>query len=243
MSQPATAPQADLPPAAFPPLPGWLAFTVQPRTAREAAWTPDHPNAKIAMFNPSGWDELAEGTAFRAVTSQGDLEVKYSELSEIPFGCDDIPTQMVAFQGPYDFAEEPVWILPADMTGGKAFAPVAGESSAKARSWTVGQYQVSLEKTGDAKGELHIERADSAPLIVPFEKLMMDGGDEGPLDLSNDDELGVPIPVAAFSIKANMPGVLVTRTTSFEGVTFNVYTMNGDQPVSVGDQGVYLCAF
>ncbi|MBK9370132.1 MAG: hypothetical protein IPN01_28210 [Deltaproteobacteria bacterium] len=117
---------AMMPPPAFPPLPGWLAFTVQERETRQNPWTPVHPNAKIVVFNPAGWDELNENTPFTALSAQGPLRVIYSELSYIPFGCDDNPTQMVAFQGGYDFAEEAIWLLPEGREGGKSLGVTAG---------------------------------------------------------------------------------------------------------------------
>lgn len=240
----AMTPQAQaLPPAAFPPLPGWLAFTVQPRTARKNAWTPEHPNAKLAILDPAGWEDLDEFTPFRAVSSQGDLKVKYSELSQIPFGCDDTPTLMAAFQGPYDLQEEAVWILPDGGEGAQSFAPVAADAPDGARAWTAGDFAVTLKKTGARTGTLSISRAGGSPLVTPFEKPQMEGEDPEALDLGDELQVGLPVPVAAFRLQENMPQILVMRTLSFEGVRFEVFTVEAGQPVSVGARAVYLCAY
>lgn len=241
--KPMPQPAQGLPSAAFKPLPGWLGFTVRPRTQRNNPWTPDHPNAKIAIFNPQGWEELSEGTTFRAVTSQGDLEVKYSELSEIPHGCDDTPTLMAAFQGPYDFGEEAVWILPAATEGARSFAVEAHETGAEARAWKAGPFVVSVKKTGERTGELRVGREGTTALSVPFEKPLMEGADNAPLNLADDGEIGLPVPLAAFQLKESMPPVLVTRANGYEGVRFEVFTVESGAVISVGSASVYLCAF
>lgn len=239
-----TAPEASpMPAAAFPPLPGWLGFAALPNEARSWPLTPSHPNAKLVIFDPKGWDDLSEGTVFRAATTQGNLEVKYSEESEIPYGCEDTPTLMVAFQGPYDFQDEAVWILPEGMADAKAFAPQAGASTKDTRAWTVGEYGVALARTGDRAGTLTLSRGGAEVLAQSFEKWEMEGAENEPLDLTNDNEIGMPVPLAAFSIKPNMPPILVTRTYSWEGVHFEVFTVDGGKGVSVGKSYAYMCAF
>ncbi|MBK7756676.1 MAG: hypothetical protein IPI35_09810 [Deltaproteobacteria bacterium] len=234
---------AMMPPPAFPPLPGWLAFTVQERETRQNPWTPVHPNAKIVVFNPAGWDELNENTPFTALSAQGPLRVIYSELSYIPFGCDDNPTQMVAFQGGYDFAEEAIWLLPEGREGGKSLGVTAGAATEDRREWKAGDFTIIAERTGPKQGNLRIARQGQDVYNQPFEKQIIDGADDSPIDLSADYEVGLPVPIAAFTLAAGMPPVLVLKTSGYEGVGFSVFTTDGSRGVMVGEQSLYLCAF
>ncbi|MCB9746022.1 MAG: hypothetical protein H6740_25830 [Alphaproteobacteria bacterium] len=239
----AAAPAEALPPGAFPPLPGWLGFTTAPAAERGHPWTPSHPNAKAVIFDPKGWEELSEGTAFEAATLQGPLSLKYSELSEIPYGCDETPTVMVAFQGPYDFEEQAIWILPAGMKGAKAAAPVSGPASAEARSWTVGEFTVKVARTDALHGTWEVLRGGASVHQAPFERGVMDGDESPELDLSEDVAVGAPAPLAAFTLKEGMPPVLVMRTQGYEGTNVEVFTVDKGKLVSVGSAYLYQCAF
>jgi hypothetical protein len=241
-AQPAGTPADELPAPSFGAVPGWLGFTVRPAEQRAFGWTPAHPNASAVILGADAWSEaVEEGTRFHLISQEGDLPLTLSEVSEIPYGCDGNPNVMAAFRTPHDLAEQAVWILPEDHAGAQAIAVTAGASSKKQRSYTAGPLSLTVKLDGKRAGRLEVKRGSEVLRTQPFEKPDMQGADKAPLDLTKELEIGVPYPAAAFRIDPALT-ILVLRTLSYEGVTFEVLALR-DTLESAGTQYVYLCAF
>lgn len=240
-TEPAPSPDA-LPAPSFGSVPGWLGFTVRPAEQRTFGWTPAHPNASAVILGADAWSEaVEEGTKLRLIAQEGDLPLTLSEVSEIPYGCDGNPNVMAAFRTPKDLAEQAVWILPEGHQGAQAVAVTAGASSKKQRSFTVGPLSLTAKLDGKRAGKLEVKRSSEVLRTQPFEKPDMQGADKAPLDLTKDLEIGVPYPAAAFRLDPALT-IVVLRTLSYEGVTFEVLALR-DTLESAGTQYVYLCAF
>jgi hypothetical protein len=223
----------------FAPLRGWLGFAVRPRTDRALPYTPDHPHATLVSIDPAGWDEIEEGTAFYATASGETLSLVYSELSRIPFGCDDVPTRMVAFTGPYEPGEELFWV--SDAPGARPIPIRAGATTPDTRSWTLGDLTFTVERTGETSGRATLRDADRVGWKAEWAKPDMEGVEKTAADLANPLDTAVPVPVAAWVLPGEQP-VVVIRSVGYEGVTFEVLRRDGKSWTSAGRQYVYVCA-
>lgn len=240
----AQQPVPALPPGGFDRVPGWLGFAVLPADQHTRGWTPTHPRASAAILDADAWSEkIPEGTRFRLLSREGNLPITLTEVSAIPYGCDRNERIMAAFQTPRELAEQLVWILPdsPDSNAAAAEPVTAGPASKRKRSWTVGPLAITVQLTGKLAGRLEVREGSTLELVQSFEKPAMAGADMAPLDLTQELEIGVPYPEAAFRIQ---PGLLVVvlRTVTYEGVSFEVLALR-DKLERAGTQYVYLCAF
>lgn len=236
---------AGMPSPPFEGVVGWLGFSVVSPEARVKPWTPDLPNAKVVVFDPRGWDELSEGTVFTGVSSQGLLKLKFSELSEVPFGCDGVPTLMAAFQGPYDLAEELVWIVPGE-TSALSYSPIqAGPGNADRQEWRAGDAKVVATATGERKGKVVVSMEDRELWSRDFEQVLMEGAspDDIPFNLSDGDTISLPVPLAMVQLGPQQPPLLIMKTSGFEGANFEILSLGRERATSVGSVYVYICAF
>jgi hypothetical protein len=248
---PAALPAPEQPPTALPAsglegVPGWLGFAVQPEDHRTRFWTPAHPDASAVILDADAWSEtVEEGARFRLVAREGNLPLTLSGVSQIPYGCDRNHRTMAAFRTPHELAEQLVWILPEGTPGGHETAAVvpvtAGPKSKRKRSFTVGPLAITLRLDGKHKGRIEARQAGAVLLAQPFEKHEMQGADMDPLDLTQDLEIGVPYPEAAFRIDPSLT-LVVLRRMGYEGVSFDVLALR-DELQSAGTVDVYLCAF
>lgn len=223
-------------------VPGWLAFAVQPRDKRAYGWTPAHPNATAVILEADSWSEtVEEETPFRLVAREGNFAAKFSEVSQNPYGCDDEPMTMAAFRSPHDLAEQALWILPASHEKAAPITIKPEQFSRTSRTWTVGsEWKIEVQAKGDYKGQLVVRRGTSTAHEREFEKPLMDGVERTAIDLSNDVEIGVPYPEAAVQID-DRTAILIVRIASYEGVTFEVFTL-GDSLQPAGQHQYYVCA-
>jgi hypothetical protein len=235
-------PAAALPPNGFDRVPGWLGFAVQPADRRTRGWTPAHPNASAVIVDADAWAEtVEEGTRFRLVSREGNLPLTLSEVARIPHGCDGNERTMAAFRTPHDLAEQLVWILPENYEAATAVPVTAGPVSKRKRSWTAGSLAITVQLEGKLEGRLEVREGSTIELAQPFEKPAMEGADMAPLDLTQEFEIGVPYPEAAFRIAPALT-IVVLRTVTYEGVSFEVLALR-DKLERPGTQYVYLCAF
>lgn len=248
--QPTPAPAA-LPPNGLTAVPGWLGFAVQPADARKRTWTPAHPDASAVIVDADDWTETAPKDArFRLVSSEGNQAVTLSGVSGVPHGCDGKERTMAAFRAGQPLAEQLVWILPDGNESAAAVPVTAGEASKTERSFTVGPLSITTKLDGPLGGSLRVRHGDALVRTQPFEKPEMEGSDMAPLDLTRDLEIGVPYPEAAFSIAPGLT-IVVLRTVTYEGVTFDVLALRQNDVERTatptvehaGTQYMYLCAF
>jgi hypothetical protein len=223
-------------------VPGWLALAVQPRDKRAYGWTPAHPNAAAVILEADAWSEtVEEGTPFRLITREGNLAGKLSEVSQIPYGCDDTPMTMAAFRTPHDLAEQAVWILPENHDGAAPIAIKPEQLARASRTWTMGdEWKIEVHARGEHKGQLVVRRGQTTVHEREFEKPVMDGVERTAIDLSSDMETGVPYPEAAIQID-DTTAILIMRIASYEGVTFEIFKL-GDSLASAGQHYYYVCA-
>ena len=120
---------------------------------------------------------------------------------------------MVAFQGGYDFAEEAIWLLPEGREGGKSLGVTAGPSSDERREWKAGDFTIIAERTGPKQGNLRIARQGQDVYNQPFEKQIIDGAEDMPLDLQSDTEIGLPVPIAAFALAEGLSLIHISEPT------------------------------
>jgi hypothetical protein len=223
-------------------VPGWLALAVQPRDKRAYGWTPAHPNATAVILDADAWSETVdEETPFRLIAREGNLAARFSEVSQIPYGCEDTPMTMAAFRAPHDLAEQVVWILPESHANAAAIAIKREQLSRASRTWTMGnEWKIEVHARGEFKGQLVVRRGKNVVHEREFEKPLMDGVERTAIDLSSDMETGVPYPEAAVQID-DKTAILIVRIASYEGVTFEIFTL-GDSLVRARQHQYYVCA-
>jgi hypothetical protein len=184
---------------------------------------------------------VEEETPFRLITREGNLAAKFSEVSQIPYGCEDQPMTMAAFRAPHDLAEQVVWILPASHEDAAPIAIKREQLSSSSRTWTMGtEWKIEVHTRGEFKGQLVVRRGKSRVHEQEFEKPLMDGVERTAIDLSSDVETGVPYPEAAVQIDEKT-AILIVRIASYEGVTFEVFTL-GDSLVRAKQHQYHVCA-
>jgi hypothetical protein len=240
--------KAALPPNGFGSVPGWLGFAVQPADTRTHHWTPAHPDASVVIVDADEWSETtAKDARFRLISREGNQPLTASGVSRVPHGCDGNERPMAGFRAAQAVAEQLVWILP-DGNETAAAVPVTAAPASDtgrslgARSFTVGPLAITVRLDNPLGGNLRVHHGDKLALTQPFEKPAMAGADMAPLDLTKDLEIGVPYPEAAFRIDPALT-IVVLRTVTYEGVTFDVLALRGDEVEHAGTQYVYLCAF
>lgn len=242
VKQPGPDPSARMPPNHFYGVPGWLGFVVRRPDKRTRGWTPAHPTASAVILDADAWREtVEEGMSFRLLSHEGNLPLILSEVSQIPYGCDQNQRTMAAFRTPVDLAEQVVWILPEGYTVATALPVIVGSISQHQRNWTVGSVTVQVQLDGKLEGRLQVREGNAIVLVQPFQKPAMEGADMAPLDLTRDLEIGVPYVEAAFRIRGAL-SIVVLRTVSYEGVNFEVLALR-EKLERAGAQYVYLCAF
>jgi len=219
-------------PAHFDGIPGYFALATARRDDRKDPWTPVHEGARVAIVDArDAWFDLTEGTPFVGVSREGILDLKYSEQSEIPYGWDDVPTVMTGFKVPKDLAEQPVWVLPADLPGArdsKAFAPVEKGSG----TWQVGPFTVVVTLSGQG-GEATVTTAAGGSVVHAW--TTPTSADIEPTTASLDDPfaLGVPRPLGAFRLPDDTV-VLLLRAIIPSGVRVDAV---GGKPGAIAQVG------
>lgn len=252
-TEPAPAPAlppapANLPPPQFKDLPGWLGFATVPKDAKPSLWwTPNHPSAKAVLFTDA-WKDVPNRTRLLGLSVIGPTPLEFTGQSTEHYGCEDNTQSMAAFNAPSKLPEGPVWMLPSNQATGAASYPIeAGpvEKNANQRTWTVAGLEFVARKTAPMKGVLDVKDGGKVVAQVEFSKGEMEGSEQKPIDLSSNDEIGVPIPVGAFLLGENSPMVIVLGSRSYEGQNFQLVVRPADAPAHVlGDTvGLYYCAF
>jgi hypothetical protein len=165
----------------------------------------------------------------------------------VPYGCENNGLDVLPFSGAGS-VPGPVWLLPPEAPEtwrpeALDIAPRVAATELRRRD-TIGPLSLELERTAAARGTLTILRAGRALHTLPFERAAMKGAPAALLDLRYPG-VGIPDPIAAWSIAEDGPILLVLRVPGYEGLTL--------QPILVEDTGaraleamqvyLYRCAF
>jgi len=233
-------------------LPGWMGFAA----ARSAAsptfgWSPVHREADAVVFSAAfrpQWDAVARGTAYRGITAEGAVVLRYLGTREERYGCEANTAAMTAFRAERRLPEGPVWVLPADAPLKPAPVPVVAAPSGKeSRAWTAGRLEIAVRKTGERTALLRVSDQGRPILEEALEKHYMEGADLAPVDLSGTSEIGMPFPLAAFALSPGGPWLIVFRQPGYEGNAFRSLLVEDGRASFLESERhspfLYLCAF
>jgi hypothetical protein len=207
------------------------------------------PAADVAVLLPQPATEIFPRTTLLAIDSTGRRSRVLSGTPvRVPYGCDNNQLDVVPFGGPR-LVPGLVWLLPEVPPetwdpDALAIASPAAAATAVRRRDTVGPLSLELERTDDTRGTLTILRGGRALLTLPIERAVMEGAPTIPLDLRYPG-VGIPEPLAAWSVAEGGPILLVLSVPGYEGMNL--------QPILVEDAGarvlesmqeyLYRCAF
>lgn len=228
---------------------GWLGLaTVAPSAKSEEGWSPSHPTAEVVI--PPDVFTARRGAWFVAVSPKGQTKITYTGQPPVPYGCDDNRAAFAAFDADGRFSEGAVWILPPEAASGATSVPVrpgkvmkgAGPST---RTWQVGPFELTAVRHAARRGVMTVRRGTEQVTSFPFEKVVMEGAEVGPIDLGDPDEIGVPFPRWAFRFGEDGPMVVVLAQRGYEGQTFSLLKVTAGGEVSLEEQAylLYQCAF
>jgi len=221
---------------------------IAPLTTRDLGkWIPAAPGPFLVE------DALREGKgpapSWLAIDRGGaEARLTYGETMQITYGCDG--NQMTVSKLTGDGAKlSPglLWLRPLEAA---AWAPKAlpitnGTTTAARRDYTIGPLTLELVRADAKRGSLHVAWRGRRVHRVPIERHDMDGADnDRVMDLTTDD-VGVPIPEAAWSFANDGAVLLVLRRQAYEGTSFEVVVVNAETGRRVEGMSMYLyyCAF
>ncbi|MEZ4317197.1 MAG: hypothetical protein R3F61_06825 [Myxococcota bacterium] len=229
---------------ALPDMPVPLAHAARPSQG-EDVWTPVHPTAEVVVFTSGdAWDGVPVGTAFDAVGASGRVALVYDGTDTILYGCDggqEMPT--ARFEADSPVPEGVLVLFPAGGgTGWEVAVPtLEGTPSSSARAWSFGALgSASLRVTGEMKAEQVVQIPGTVGYTNTYESYRMEG-DEGPVDLEVDVDVGLPKPDLVLKNKAGAK--LVSFVRSYEGLHFELVEMGAVDAQVTGRESLYWCAF
>ena len=223
-----------------------MAFAARP-ASDDPYWTPVHPSAEVVVFTgQEGWPDMIEGETFTAIGRTGRTRVTYAGPSRGLLGCDGGHT---VYYATFD-AEEPLptgALLLVDedegqrWTGSEVHADPPTETS---RQWSFGtEGSLVLRRTERMKAQLVASLAGVEVMSETFEKHLMDGAEDEPVDLMNGD-IGMPSPLLHLAHTDGRQR-LVFEVDSYEGVHFSIaeIAQGTGKILDDGRVSVYWCAF
>ncbi len=223
---------------------GWIGFA--PRPARDPSdWIPAGSGAVLV---PLPADGLATGTTLSAIdTADRITRVTAGAPAKVPYGCDDNQLDVLAFTGAPS-APGAVWLLPPAAPPSWSPRSLAIASPVTAtedrRRDTVGPLSLELARTDRTRGTLAIVRDGRTLHTLAISRGEMEGADAGPLDLRSPG-VGIPAPVAAWSLAETGPILLVLLVPSYEGLHLKPLLVEADRARELPAMASYLyrCAF
>lgn len=223
---------------------GWIGLA--PRPARDARdWIPAGTQAVLV---PLPADGLVAGTTLSAIdTADRVTRVTAGAPAKVPYGCDDHRLDVLAFTGGRS-APGAVWLLPPAAPASWSPRSLAVASPVAAtedrRRDTVGPLALELARTDGARGTLKIVLEGRTLHTLAISRGEMEGADAGPLDLRHPG-VGIPAPVAAWSLAEAGPILLVLLVPSHEGLHLKPLLVEADRARELPAMASYLyrCAF
>jgi len=165
--------------------------------------------------------------------------------ASIHYGCDNNTLAVRTFEAtePARLAPGVVW-LPADSVTGTALHIVSRRATAVAHGYEAGPLAIDLTRTDPTHGNLVIAWDGRVVHEIAIERPAMEGADDEPMDLSRD-EVAVPVPEAAWQVDGGRAILVVLRTASYEGTSFDAVVVGetGARAVSRLSFYLYYCAF
>lgn len=227
---------------------GWLGFGT---TAARGDDGPSYAPASAAHALVATATDPALPARVEVVPGRGAVEAfTRGERTKVPYGCDGNQLEVTAFDGPR-IAPGVAWILPPGRPASWAPAPLAITSrtaTAGRRGYTIGPLAVELERTAPLAGTLTIARDGGVIHRQPFDRVVMDGADDAPIDLTFGGP-GVPEPAAAWALAgagaSGEPILLVLLVPGYEGVSLHALVVEASaaRGLDAMSQYLYACAF
>lgn len=242
------------------PVPGWLGFATKPtKNGRfQFPWSPTNASAQIAIFSRD-WGKVNPGTPLTAVAIGGKQAVKFQGAGKQPYGCDNTPTDMATFTAPKPFSEGAVWLLPPERANAATAVPLeplplnqvpvnllpaSKRQASLARAWKAGASTIVLQKQSTYKAKLTLAVNSKEVFSTEAEKYFFSGEkNKKPLDLSQPQEPGIPLPVGVFQFSGLTTPITVLWVPGYEGHSFQAIAPNQGKVQRIDVASVYYCAY
>ena len=223
------------------PISGWLGFsTVEPGGQPTNPWLPSHPSAEVVVFTDA-WPG-ASGSGLLAVAYGYADTVRFAGVTEVPYGCDGVPTSMAAFDGTRIAPEGPVWLAPLGSAVEAAPLERSGSDASGGLSWRAGRATVTLSPIAASRARLSLEVDGVSGWSGEYETYSMGEEEPPPIDVDGFTP-GIPIPVAAFHDPATRLPLVVLLREGYEGNAFDLLRADLEPPVFDEGDPIYFCAY
>jgi hypothetical protein len=227
---------------------GWIAIVPSPVPVEEPWWLPE--TAAVAALVTADAEPAPSGTVRVLPGDGGDaVDLAVGAATTIPYGCDNNQLKVLPLGGGGKaLAPGVAWVLPPTppvnwMPHGVRVSRMRAEAGAA--EWTIdGGVTIAITRDpGDGlKGVMTTTIGPSEVARAPVEKSLMEGGDDGPMDLSSWTP-GIPEPLAAWSIGVNGPTFVAFLHPGYEGVTLRLAIVGHSGVRDVATTYLYSCAF
>jgi hypothetical protein len=240
------------------PVTGWLAFATKSKNnSRDFSWLPVNSQAQVAIFSQD-WIKVKSGTPLVALAPGIKQQIKFRRFAEEAYGCDNGRIKMGTFTAPKAFPGGPVWLLPPGSANNATalrleplklnqlptnILPANRRKPSDARAWKVGATTIVMQKQSNLGVKLTFLMNSKVFSTIQAEKYFFEGAEKKPVNLSEESEPGIPIPVGAFQLKPNQPPVIVLWKPGYEGNNFEVLAQINGQVQRLEVASVYSCAF
>jgi hypothetical protein len=220
------------------------------------AWSASSTKGNVVVLGDA-WSEGAGDTRLAGVSSVGVMDLVLVGHGAEPYGCDDNTVPMTTFLTSENPPEGPVWVVTREDSAALAPLPLTPKTPAdlppalrtanlqdpkNARVVGVGSYLVVLEKVDAAKGTLTVVTGTTKLHEAPFQKHVMAGAPVAPLDVNVPGEVGVPQPIGAFRF-GDVVVAVILWVAGYEGNSFQVLRITGQEVESLDGPYLYLCAY
>lgn len=221
-----------------------VALVARP-SAAEGTTTPIQPGASMVLSTTAdAWAGVPRGSTFTAFAAGGELTVTYTGISEGLYGCDGgRSVTWATFTAEHPLEEgiallRPVGSPPLEWVR----IELDGTPGPTERKWTLGSRgKARLDRTEPMKAKFSVTIPGLAPFEQVHEKHLMDGADEGPIDLTEGAGIGLPTPeLLGWSATG---AILISHIESYEGFHYSVLSMDPTGAKVLGLESLYWCAF
>ncbi len=226
------------------PVAGWLGFVTAPQTGEQPNyWSPSHPDAEVVMFS-SDWSTVEPGTSLIALAPEQNVEIRFNQVSDQPYGCDDIPTPMAGFSATQALPEGVVWVLEPQQAENATAIPLIEKpkTDPNQRTWQGKDVSIQLIAKTDTTVELNVIKAGEIIDQQSINKIVVEGVNDRPIDLYAPYEIGIAQPIAAFQLNTDQI-LMILWSPSLEGHQFKGLSVSAINVEKFDINFLYYCAF